>query len=176
MNKYIKLTCICYVCVRPGCLSKETLLPYHLYRKLKPWTGLFKAVVQDNAGLVRNLNERLKSKFTLILFVHNLMIGYSKKNREIVRENAFKEKKKRPWSKFNPGLALIRLRTIVIYFSAVDAGIAIVNEVGLDPGIDHMLAMECFDDAKAEGALVRKDYYFEENTIGGHWSESQKWN
>ena len=39
-------------------------------------------------------------------------------------------------------------------FSAVDAGISIVNEVGLDPGIDHMLAMECFDDAKAEGAVV----------------------
>ena len=71
------------------------------------------------------------------------------------------------WKKFNPGLALIRLRTIVIYFSAFDAGIAIVNEVGLDPGIDHMLAMECFDDAKAEGAVVRKDYYFEENTMGG---------
>ena len=104
------------------------------------------------------------------------MIGYSKKNREIARENAFKEKKKRPCLKFNPGWALIRLRTIVIYFSAVDAGIAIVNEVGLDPGIDHMLAMECFDDAKAEGAVVRKDYYFEENTIGGHWFESPKWN
>ena len=51
-----------------------------------------------------------------------------------------------------------------------------MNEVGLDPGIDHMLAMECFDDAKAEGAVVRKDYYFEENTIGGHWFESPKWN
>lgn len=38
--------------------------------------------------------------------------------------------------------------------SAVDAGIAIVNEVGLDPGIDHMLAMECFDDVKAEGGVV----------------------
>ena len=104
------------------------------------------------------------------------MIGYSKKNKEIVRENALEEKRKRPLLKFNPGLALIRLRTIVIYFSAVDAGIAIVNEVGLDPGIDHMLAMECFDDAKAEGAVVRKDYYFEENTIGGHWFESPKWN
>lgn len=42
-----------------------------------------------------------------------------------------------------------------VLFSAVDAGIAIVNEVGLDPGIDHMLAMECFNDAKAEGAVVR---------------------
>ena len=28
-----------------------------------------------------------------------------------VRENAFDEKKKRPWLKFNPGLALIGLRT-----------------------------------------------------------------
>ena len=71
-------------CMGSG-LSRETLLLYHLlYRKLK------------NAGLVRNLNENLKSKFTLILFVHNLMIGYSKKNREIVQENAFKEKKKDP--------------------------------------------------------------------------------
>ena len=78
MNKHIKLTCLCYVCVRPGCLSKETLLPVHLYRKVK-----------------RNLNESLKSKFTLILFVHNLMIGYSKKNRKIDRENAFEEKKKK---------------------------------------------------------------------------------
>lgn len=47
-----------------------------------------------------------------------------------------------------------------------------MNEVGLDPGIDHMLAMECFDDAKAEGAVVRKDYYFKESTIKGHWFES----
>nr|XP_006011556.1 PREDICTED: alpha-aminoadipic semialdehyde synthase, mitochondrial isoform X1 [Latimeria chalumnae] len=38
--------------------------------------------------------------------------------------------------------------------SAEDAGITVVNEVGLDPGIDHMLAMECFDDAKEKGAKV----------------------
>ena len=43
---------------------------------------------------------------------------------------------------------------LFIAFSAADAGIAIVNEIGLDPGIDHLLAMECFDDAKAEGAVV----------------------
>ena len=41
------------------------------------------------------------------------MIGYSKKIREnkIIRENAFDDKKKRPGLKFNPGLALIGLRT-----------------------------------------------------------------
>ncbi|KAM3925192.1 alpha-aminoadipic semialdehyde synthase, mitochondrial [Leptodactylus fuscus] len=38
--------------------------------------------------------------------------------------------------------------------SAEDAGITIVGEVGLDPGLDHMLAMECFDKAKDVGAKV----------------------
>ena len=33
-----------------------------------------------------------------------------------------------------------------LHKDAVEAGISIVNEVGLDPGIDHLLAMECFDD------------------------------
>uniref|UniRef100_A0A671Q6W5 Alpha-aminoadipic semialdehyde synthase, mitochondrial-like n=1 Tax=Sinocyclocheilus anshuiensis TaxID=1608454 RepID=A0A671Q6W5_9TELE len=38
--------------------------------------------------------------------------------------------------------------------NAEDAGITIVNEMGLDPGIDHMLAMECIDQAKADGCTV----------------------
>ncbi|KAL7982688.1 hypothetical protein Chor_010286 [Crotalus horridus] len=32
------------------------------------------------------------------------------------------------------------------------AGITIISEVGLDPGLDHMLAMECIDKAKEVGA------------------------
>ena len=32
--------------------------------------------------------------------------------------------------------------------SAVEAGITVINEVGLDPGIDHLLAMECFDEVQ----------------------------
>ena len=41
------------------------------------------------------------------------MIWCSKKNREnyIILKNAFEQKKKKPGLKFNPGLALIRLRT-----------------------------------------------------------------
>ncbi|KAG8577481.1 hypothetical protein GDO81_010195 [Engystomops pustulosus] len=35
------------------------------------------------------------------------------------------------------------------------AGITIVGEMGLDPGLDHMLAMESFDKAKDVGAKVR---------------------
>lgn len=29
-----------------------------------------------------------------------------------------------------------------------------MNEVGVDPGIDHMLAMECFDEVRAHGGKV----------------------
>lgn len=38
--------------------------------------------------------------------------------------------------------------------SVEEAGITIVNEMGLDPGIDHMLAMECMDQARADGCTV----------------------
>ena len=38
--------------------------------------------------------------------------------------------------------------------SAAEAGITVVNEVGLDPGIDHFLAMECFDDVHTGGGKV----------------------
>lgn len=36
----------------------------------------------------------------------------------------------------------------------MDAGITIVNEVGLDPGIDHLLAMECFDEIRQGGGKI----------------------
>ena len=29
-------------------------------------------------------------------------------------------------------------------------------EMGVDPGVDHMLAMECFDDIKEQGGKVSK--------------------
>ncbi|KAM8892458.1 alpha-aminoadipic semialdehyde synthase, mitochondrial isoform 1-T2 [Spinachia spinachia] len=41
-----------------------------------------------------------------------------------------------------------------LHSSAQEAGVTIVNEMGLDPGIDHMLAMECIDKAKADGCTV----------------------
>ena len=33
-------------------------------------------------------------------------------------------------------------------------GITVVNEVGVDPGIDHLLAMECFDEVHTAGGKV----------------------
>ena len=35
-----------------------------------------------------------------------------------------------------------------LHEQAKQAGITILNEVGLDPGIDHLLAMECFDQVR----------------------------
>ena len=37
---------------------------------------------------------------------------------------------------------------------ALAAGVTVVNECGVDPGIDHFLAMECFDDAAQGGGKV----------------------
>uniref|UniRef100_H2Y796 Uncharacterized protein n=1 Tax=Ciona savignyi TaxID=51511 RepID=H2Y796_CIOSA len=37
---------------------------------------------------------------------------------------------------------------------ACEAGVSIVMEVGLDPGIDHMLAMQCFEDIQQRGGKV----------------------
>lgn len=37
------------------------------------------------------------------------------------------------------------------------AGVSIVNEVGLDPGIDHLLAMECIDNVHEKGGKVNED-------------------
>ncbi|KAK6030158.1 saccharopine dehydrogenase [Ostertagia ostertagi] len=38
--------------------------------------------------------------------------------------------------------------------AAKDAGVTIMNESGLDPGIDHMLAMECFDEIREHGGKI----------------------
>lgn len=37
---------------------------------------------------------------------------------------------------------------------AQEAGITVLNEVGLDPGIDHLLAIECFDDVRQAGGKI----------------------
>lgn len=39
-----------------------------------------------------------------------------------------------------------------------EAGITVMNEAGLDPGIDHMLAMECIDMIHEYGGKVLEIY------------------
>ncbi|XP_022910037.1 alpha-aminoadipic semialdehyde synthase, mitochondrial [Onthophagus taurus] len=41
-----------------------------------------------------------------------------------------------------------------LHEAAVNAGVTILNEVGLDPGIDHLLALECIQDVQALGGRV----------------------
>ncbi|XP_067935063.1 alpha-aminoadipic semialdehyde synthase, mitochondrial-like isoform X2 [Watersipora subatra] len=41
-----------------------------------------------------------------------------------------------------------------LHRQAVDAGVTIVNEVGVDPGIDHLLAMACFREADEKGGKI----------------------
>lgn len=41
-----------------------------------------------------------------------------------------------------------------LHKQASDAGITILNEVGLDPGLDHLLALECIHEAKCLGGRI----------------------
>ncbi|XP_015187447.1 PREDICTED: alpha-aminoadipic semialdehyde synthase, mitochondrial [Polistes dominula] len=41
-----------------------------------------------------------------------------------------------------------------LHDEAVAAGVTILNEIGLDPGIDHLLALECFDDVRQAGGKI----------------------
>ncbi|XP_008199174.2 alpha-aminoadipic semialdehyde synthase, mitochondrial isoform X1 [Tribolium castaneum] len=41
-----------------------------------------------------------------------------------------------------------------LHREAVDAGITVLNEVGLDPGIDHLLALECIQEVQQAGGRI----------------------
>lgn len=41
-----------------------------------------------------------------------------------------------------------------LHYDAVNAGITCVNECGVDPGIDHFLALECFDQVHTGGGKI----------------------
>uniref|UniRef100_A0A6A7FUG5 Alpha-aminoadipic semialdehyde synthase n=1 Tax=Hirondellea gigas TaxID=1518452 RepID=A0A6A7FUG5_9CRUS len=41
-----------------------------------------------------------------------------------------------------------------LHEAAKEAGITVVNEVGLDPGIDHLLALQCFEEVHRAGGKV----------------------
>jgi alpha-aminoadipic semialdehyde synthase len=40
------------------------------------------------------------------------------------------------------------------FHRAVEAGVTLVHEVGLDPGLDHLLALECFAEVRQAGGKV----------------------
>ena len=43
-----------------------------------------------------------------------------------------------------------------LHDSAVEAGVCLINECGLDPGIDHLLAMQCIDETHQANGKVRE--------------------
>lgn len=51
----------------------------------------------------------------------------------------------------------------VLHEEAVAAGVTILNEIGVDPGIDHMSAVKVLDELRAEGADI---FHFETFTGG----------
>lgn len=55
-------------------------------------------------------------------------------------------------------LVIQQCYSIMFFISAVDAGICIAMEFGLDPGIDHMLAVQCFDEIRSKGGEVSSSY------------------
>ena len=84
--------------------------PYNVTdKKLYTWTGLLKAGLRwPRISLKFEFRyDSLKSKFSWILFVYNLVTGYSKKNGENYPLKYFWKKK--PGLKSNHGLVLISL-------------------------------------------------------------------
>lgn len=45
---------------------------------------------------------------------------------------------------------------LLFWLRAQKAGVTIINEVGMDPGIDHMLTMQEIETAREQGAKVKK--------------------
>lgn len=43
---------------------------------------------------------------------------------------------------------------MLIDFRATEAGVTLLNEIGLDPGIDHLLAMECIHEVQNAGGRI----------------------
>lgn len=46
------------------------------------------------------------------------------------------------------------LLNVCVLSRAKDAGLTLLNEVGLDPGIDHLLALECIHDIQNHGGRI----------------------
>lgn len=51
-------------------------------------------------------------------------------------------------------IKLFNLLLFSTFYRAEAAGITIFQEIGLDPGIDHLLAMNCFDSVAESGGKV----------------------
>ena len=75
------------------------------------------------------------------------LIPYS--HHVIVIKSAIKNKKDVVTTSYiSPGIAELDQ-------AAKDAGITVMNEIGLDPGIDHLYAVKAIDEVQREGGKIK---------------------
>ena len=88
-----------------GCCSVFFCIHLSLSLPLFPWGRVVQSWVKITQGLVWNLISVLKAfkeKFSIILFVNNLMIGWSQKNKENDPKRAFEQRSKEAQIKIKP--------------------------------------------------------------------------
>ena len=97
-----------------SCGRKAIATDHRVKPLLNTWAGLFKAGSRQprvSAKWFEFRYESLNSKFRLIVFAYNLIIGWSGKNRENYLGKCFWTKEKKTGSNLALGQALIGLRT-----------------------------------------------------------------
>lgn len=93
--------------------------------------------------------QKDRSKFSELVKSHDIVISLLPGNfHPTVMEECIKQKVNMVTASYqSPEMT-------EMHQSALDAGVTILNEVGLDPGLDHMLAMNRIDEAKEQGSTV----------------------
>lgn len=94
--------------------------------------------VQDNQEHLAKLCEEADCVVSLLPYaLHGLVAKYCVEGRTHLVTASYESPDVRSWHE-----------------QAKAAGVTILNECGLDPGIDHLLAMECFHDVQDQGGVI----------------------
>ncbi|KAJ3386881.1 hypothetical protein HDU92_002229 [Lobulomyces angularis] len=96
-----------------------------------------------------SLNLDDKESFSKLVAEHDCVVSFVTANHHpVVAEQCIKHKKNMLTSSYiSPAMAALDSK-------AKEAGITILNELGLDPGIDHLTAMRFFENVPKGGKLI----------------------
>ncbi|KAJ3196917.1 hypothetical protein HK101_007282 [Irineochytrium annulatum] len=102
------------------------------------------------AAPVVSLNVSDKSKLSSLISDHNVVVSFIPATlHPIVAERCLEAKKHLVTASYiSPAMKALDGR-------ARSAGVTFMNEIGLDPGIDHLTAMKLFDEVKAAGGSIK---------------------
>uniref|UniRef100_A0A8C3L1S3 Aminoadipate-semialdehyde synthase n=1 Tax=Chrysolophus pictus TaxID=9089 RepID=A0A8C3L1S3_CHRPC len=107
------------------------------------------------ASVMKEQLEQLTKKYSNVTSVHMDIIKDEEKLSSLVKKHDLFSGS--PLDRFREQKACT-VNVLTLSISATSsveaAGITVISEMGLDPGLDHMLAMECIDKAKEVGATV----------------------